>query len=230
MKYNETPDVGKNQNKISATIEQIKEYTEQVIKGLIVCTLSACPRCELESQYFKRHEARQRIFYPILDQIVYTVTGLVIRWKCTGCSKSFTQYPDFALPYKRYTLPTIELFSQRYTEDDSMTYRKAKMKTLLGHKDSEKQMEHTTIYHWITTLGKCRKVAAKAIDLILQVKPLSTICRDLASLWISPKKYRSEQRKEILIECRKLFRLEVLYRLIFKISIFPKFATNCRLI
>ena len=39
--------------------------------------------------------------------LVYIVIGLLIRWKCPGFSKTFTQYPWFAVPYKRYTLPTI---------------------------------------------------------------------------------------------------------------------------
>lgn len=228
MKYNEKSCVGKNQNQISATIEQINNYTQMVVKGMIACILPPCHQCELDSQYFKRHDKRQRKFYAVADQIVHVICGLLIRFKCPSCNKTFTQYPDFAIPYKRYTRPTIEFFSRQYTENDQATYRKVRMQTILGYNDSEKQMEHSTIYRWISTIGKYEKIVARATDLILQAKPLSSICRDLANLSISRKKYRSNQRKQLLIGCRKLFCIEKLYRMIFNVSIFPKLATRCR--
>ncbi|MCP4370110.1 MAG: hypothetical protein GY797_18655 [Deltaproteobacteria bacterium] len=228
MKYNEKSSLGKNQNFISATVDQINDYTEKVIKGLIFCILPPCPRCGLEPLYFNRHEARKRKFYVVFDQIVKTVQGLLIRWKCPGCKKTFTQYPDFALPYKRYTLPTIMEFCGRYTECEKATYRKVRIDNLLGYEDSEKQMEHTTIHRWICTLGDLQMTSAKAVDLILQANCLSTICRDMAKLSINPKKYQTPERKTLLERCRRLFRIEALFLVIFKISIFPKLATTCR--
>ena len=66
--------------------------------------LPSCRHCNTSSKDFKRHEARQRQFYVISENIVNVILGLLIRWKCSGCDITFTDYPEFAVPYKRYTV------------------------------------------------------------------------------------------------------------------------------
>jgi transposase-like protein len=179
------------------------------------------------SEYFKRHEARQRQFYVVIDQFVQVVIGLLIRWKCPGCNKTFTDYPEFALPYKRYTLPMIKAYSHHYVDDDVMTYRGLIDNLPVEYPDSEKQTDHSTVHRWISTLGDYSAIVRRAHDLIDQKDPGSTVCRESANLSVGPSKYRSYSRKQLLIHCRRLFKLENVYRRLFDVSIFPNLATNC---
>jgi transposase-like protein len=213
---------------LSATIEEIQRYSEKVRKAELACNLPPCLRCGVHAEYFKRHEKRQRKFYVIVNQDVQTVPGLLGRWKCSGCGKTFTDYPDFAIPYKRCTLPTIIDMSCRYVEDNDTSYRKIVDEIPLQYHESKEMLEHSTIHRWITTLSKFADTVANAVDLILQAAPASTLCRELAALTISYKKYRSEMRKRVLFQCRQLLNVHCLYRLIFDVSIFPKLATNNR--
>ena len=225
--YTENARSCKTPNPASATVEQINEYTRMVVKGLVACILPACPGCGLEPHQFKRHDTRRRNFHVVVEQIVHVVVGLLIRWKCPGCGKTFTQYPDFALPYKRYTLPTIMDFCSKYTEDDGATYRKVVRGVQPGYSDSETQLEHSTVHRWLTCLSRLKTTLARAADLILQAAPCSSACRDAAGLSVPPAKYRSDARKSMLERCRRLFFFEAEYRATFGLSIFPKLATAC---
>ncbi len=211
----------------STAIDQINEYTEKVRKGQIRCNLPPCIHCEMASNHFKRHEARQRHFYAIVEHIVRKVIGLLIRWKCPGCNKTFTDYPGFALPFKRYILSVITEYSSQYTENDQATYREVIRSNPVGYPDSECQLEHSMIHRWVSTLGSYTQIIRKAQDYILQTRPDSSICRDLANLSIRPKKYHKKERAKVLLRCRQLFSIEGLYRLIFGVSIFPNLATSC---
>jgi len=209
------------------TIDQINEYTQKVRTGQIRCNLPPCPHCEMTSNSFTRHEARQRYFYTIVEQMVRKILGLLIRWKCPGCGKTFTDYPDFILPFKRYILSAMMEHSSQYTENDQTTYRKVIQSNPAGYPDSERQLEYSTIHRWISTLGTLPQIIRKAQDLILQTRPDSSICRDLADLSIHKKKYCTLKRAGILLRCRQLLHLEGLYRLLFRVSIFPNLATRC---
>ncbi len=227
MNYTEKVDNIKNFDEYSGTLEQIQEYTEKVRKGEVECSLSCCGHCSIGAEFFKRHEARQRQFYAIVDDMVKVILGLLIRWKCCGCGKTFTDYPDFAVPFKRYTLPTIKKYSGLYTEDHQSTYRKVIIKNIIGYADSEQQLSHTSIHRWITSFGNYTNIIRKAQDYYLQAKPESSICRELASLSIPLKKYKTEERKSILQRCRQLLRLDVKYSALFNVSIFPNIGAKC---
>lgn len=156
-----------------------------------------------------------------------------MRWKCPGCKKTKTDYPYFALPYKRYTVPTILAFSQAYVQDTSNSYRRLVNSCPLpyqGEPDSdtgrEPMMEHSTIHRWITTLGNYSRLVQHATDLMVQADPVTSLCRDLAGLKISPSKYMSSKRKQILLTCSQLVTLIPLYSNTFQVSIFPKLATR----
>ncbi len=216
----------------SAAVEQIQRHTEQVRQGIAACCLPPCPCCGITPDLFKHHENRKRKFYIVVKQMVKTVVGLLSRWKCPGCRKTATDYPDFALPYKRYTLPTIQAFSRIYVQDSSASYRRLVDSCPLTYEmkpdsDTEREpmMEHSTIHRWISTLGSYSRLDQNATDLMLQADPTSCLCRDLASLKISPGKYRSFARKQTLLTCFQLMILGPLYRSMFQTSMFPKLAT-----
>jgi hypothetical protein len=216
----------------SATLEEIEAYTEMVRQGVISCALPTCPNCETSSDFFKRHDTRERKFNAITGQIVIVIISLLVRWKCPGCNVTKTDYPGFALPYKRFTLPTILAFSGQYVENHDATYRGLVNTYPLEYQprsDSEMEspamMEHSTIHRWITTLGSYSCIVNTATDLILQKEPASPLCHDLASLKIPSKKYRSLLRKQLLLFCFRLVTLETVFHSVFHVSIFPQLAT-----
>jgi len=187
-----------------AVIAQIQHHTENVRKGQIKCTVGRCKHCEVLSDYFKRHEARSRQFYVPVEQVVQVVIGLLVRWKCPGCDRTFTDYPEFAVPYKRYTLPMIKAYCRHYVENVEISYRALINEMPVQYPDSQKESSHSTIHRWISTIGDYTGIIRKAHDLILQKSPESAVCRESAKLSVHPKKYRSQLRKQILIQCRRL--------------------------
>jgi len=217
----------------TAAAEQIQRHTNLVRQGLDPCILPPCPRCGITPNFFKRHEKRRRKFNIIFEQFVKMVLGLLSRWKCPGCNKTATSYPWFALPYKRYTIPTIQTFNQAYVEDPAISYRKLVAACPLVYEMSpdsdsnrEPMMEHSTIHRWISTMGSYSRLVQNATDLILQADPASSLCRDLAGLKVSPAKYRSSSRKQTLLTCFHLVFLMPIYQAIFRTGIFPELATR----
>ncbi|MCK8604460.1 hypothetical protein, partial [Desulfoferrobacter suflitae] len=185
---------------------------------------------------FRRHQARPRKFRILCDALVQVVKCLVIRWKCPGCHKTFTEQPPFALPFKRYTSDAILHRSASYLEDETSTYRKTVLEegseifhasTDEGNTPVDKVLSHTTPYRWIDTLGRFKEIPRRALDLILQKDPATKVYRDLAALTISPNKFVKTAREETLKRSRRLVHLEAVFRVVFGASIFPFFATGC---
>jgi hypothetical protein len=225
------------QGSSSVTPVEIDQYSNDVLRNKIRCKLPACPVCQTPADRFTRHQIRRRGFYVLCDLLVQVVSCFVIRWRCAGCRKSFTQQPPFALPRKRYVRASILNFTGAYLEDESATYRKVVLDdegmSIFHHLTSEaektryKSLAHSTPYRWITTLGGFRQILRCAQDLILQKKPGSTVCRDLAALEVSARKVVKDGRESILKRCRQILHLEVQFRATFGASIFPFLATRC---
>lgn len=96
----------------TATIQDIKAYLNRCGKGEITAQdLPPCPRCDIEGHYFKNHSYRERRFLIIVDMVVQPIPCYLLRFRCPGCGKTFTFYPDFAIPYKHYTRQTITGFA-----------------------------------------------------------------------------------------------------------------------
>jgi hypothetical protein len=140
-----------------------------------------------------------------------------------------TYYPDFALPHKHYTRQSIMSHAGAYVESETSTYGQSTMadNELSVYPDSDKALAPSTIHRWVTTLGGFTNTCQKALSLILQQNPVSSICRDLAQLNISRRKYRTQQRKICLLGSLRLVIIEALFSDTFKISIFTKLAISC---
>ena len=153
----------------------------------------------------------------------------LVRFICPGCGKTFTHYPNFAIPHKHYTQPTITVFSARYLDSDEMTYQKAVMVDggVPGYPQSDSTLAPSTIHRWITSLCLLTHICRKALLLLLQENPLSNICRNLAGIIIPQRKFKTNQRKKQLIACRQLLMIEAFFKATFKRSIFTKLATSC---
>lgn len=177
------------------TRSDIETYSLDVLRNKIRCGLPSCPVCNTQPDLFRRHQERPRKFRILCDALVQIVICLVIRWKCPGCNKTFTEQPPFALPFKRYTSDAILDRSGRYLEDDALTYRKTVLEegseifhasTDEGNTPVDKVLSHTTPYRWIASFGGFKEIPRRALDIILQKDPATKVCRDLAALTISP--------------------------------------------
>jgi hypothetical protein len=214
----------------TATLEAIKAHQRKVEKDKITPdNLPPCPRCSVESQFFKIHAYRERRFLIIIEMLIKAAYCSLVRFKCPGCGKTFTNYPDFAIPHKHYTRPSITGFSASYVESENMTYQKAVMvdSSVPGYPQNDATLAPSTIHRWITTLGSFTQTCRTALILLLQENPVSSICRDLARLIIPQRKYKTNQRKKLLIGCRQLVIIEAFFQATFKTSIFTKLAMHC---
>jgi hypothetical protein len=160
---------------------------------------------------------------------IEAVLSTLVRFKCPGCGKTFTYYPDFAIPHKHYTRPSIVGFASAYVDSEETTYEQAVMVDLSvpGYPESLKTLASSTLHRWITTLSRLGATAQKALDLVLQENPSSSVCRDLAQLSIPRRKYRNSARKERLLSCRRFLLTEAFFQALFGTSIFTKLARSC---
>jgi hypothetical protein len=220
----------------SVTPIEIESYSNHVLRNMIRCELPSCAVCHTPPSLFTRHQARPRGFYILCDILVQVVLCLVIRWRCPGCKKTFTQQPPFALPCKRYVRETLLNFTGCYLEEETATYRKVVLEEGMPifHASTsgegtidDRSLAHSTPYRWISALGGFKEILRCAQDLILQKNPASTVCRDLAAVNVSAQKYVKAGRESVLKRCRQILHLEAQFRTTFGASIFPFFATRC---
>lgn len=216
----------------TATIQDIKAYQEKVEKGQITAeNLPSCPRCNLEACHFRIHAYRERRFLVLIDMIVQPCHCPLVRFRCPLCEKTFTFYPDFAIPHKHYTRQSITGFAENYVAYADTTYEQAVMvkheKSVPGYPEGEKTLAPSTVHRWVTSLGRLLNTAQKALGLIRQENPASSVCRDLAQVSIPPYKYRTRARRDTLLRCFRLLVTEALFKATFHVSIFTKLATTC---
>ena len=218
----------------TATLEDIKAHQQRVEKNKITPdNLPPCPRCSLESAFFKIHAYRERRFLIIIEMLINAVYCSLVRFGCPGCGKTFTHYPDFAIPHKHYTQPTITAFCASYVESENMTYQQAVMvdNSVPGYPETDSTdaptLAPSSTHRWITTLCRFTQTCRTSLILLLQQNPASSICRELARLTVAQRKCKTDQRKKQLIGCRQLVTIETYFQATFKTSIFTKLATRC---
>jgi len=208
--------------------KDIENYSKNVKKGKIVPTIPKCPVCNISSEEFKRHDVRERQFFIPVNQIIQIVFCLLVRWRCPACNKRIPQYPDFALPYKRYTLQTVMDFCATYVENDQSTYKSVILEDVIGYQEypnDYRQIDRSTLWRWVGTLGRLKNLSQTAHRLLLEFSPASFVSRHLATLAVPARKYASAVRKKLLMRCRKLLYLEAAYQHYFATSLFPNLAT-----
>jgi hypothetical protein len=213
-------------------MEDIKAYFMKVEKGQITAqNLPACPCCNLEALHFKIHAYRERRFLVIVDMIVESVHGPLVRFRCPGCGKTVAFYPDFALPHKHYTRQSVAGFAQRYVAAEDTSYRQAVMvneeKSVPEYPGGEKSLAPSTVHRWVTSLSGFVNTARCALSLICRQNPATSLCRDLAQLSVPASKYKSFSRKERLLSCFRLLATEAIFKATFNLSIFTNLATRC---
>jgi hypothetical protein len=194
----------------TATYEEIKAYQEQVEKNKIPPHgLPPCPRCNLESLFFKAHAYRERRFLIIVEMFVKAVFCTLVRFRCPECGKTITCYPDFALPYKHYSRQTVEGFSRVYVQDDQMTYEDALMSDEGAPEcpDSGRSLAPSSIHRWISTLADLVRLYQDALIKSLHEEEIAALFENLSAIQVPEKKYKTRSRRDRLVHCRWFFKV-----------------------
>ena len=211
-------------------IEKIEAHEKQVLTGKMPANLKFCEYCNEPSSSIRHHDARVMILYYIIECYVYRRKSRISRWKCIVCEKTFTYYPEYCLPYKRYVKTDIIKFCARYLGDVKSTYRNVVKDNIsvIVHKDKEetKQSEFsgTSVWRWQSFLSGLIKIEQKALQLIREKSCDSSIFRDVYI--INSRKYKTINRKNQLLKAMKLLKVEEVFNTIFTSTIFPQFATR----
>lgn len=82
----------------------------------------------------------------------------------------------------------------------------------------------STVWRWLSWLGGMPGTLRAAWDLIRQKEPDATLHRQL---WVvSPRKHRSEQRRDMLLEAMQLLAVDRVCQGFFGTGLFPRYATS----
>lgn len=216
---------------VSEIEEKIKQHTEKIKAKQYDMPQGLCPKCSEKPKCFKLHESRPRKFFFILADIVKQIESLLLRWKCILCKATFTEYPDFALPYKRYVSDDIVRLTDQYLEQHRETYRRLvsdqtdrnRTQVTAYEKNPKSSLAYSTPWHWIKLLGQLPRVHQAGLELIRNFEPSTELFRRFAP--VAPRKYRSQARKGLLQKAKNLLFLNREHEKLFSRKIFPRFET-----
>lgn len=214
-------------------IEEIQRYTEAVRRRQVKPTCNLCPLCHQEPEEFRLHDRRERTFLVVVGRLVKSVLSLLSRWKCPLCKGSFTLYPPFALPRKRYVRECVFELAGEYLERDELSYRAAVsvegMPVFRDRRDDgtidERSLSHSTLHRWLPLFCSLAATLAEATRLVRATAVPSDLFRKVFAA--APEKYRSEERRTVLATALMALWTEREYRAFFARSIFPELATAC---
>jgi hypothetical protein len=193
----------------SATYKDIKAYQDQVEKDQITPHgLPPCPRCHLESLFFKLHAYRERRFLIIVEMLVKAVFCTLVRFRCPVCGKTITHYPDFAIPHKHYTRKSIEGFSRAYVENDQKTYEDTVMTDdgVPEHAISGRILSPSSVHRWVSTLADLIRLYCDAMKKSLPETSAAPSFEDRGAGKLPEKKYKTHKRRDCLLLCRWFFK------------------------
>lgn len=149
---------------------------------------------------------------------VHHVLGAISRWCCPLCGETFTYWPEFAIPYKRYTRQEIEERVRRYVEDEARTYEEAASENgrpiihevgpggppvrmappVRGMKDEPlpSSLARSTVWRWVGILGKQEAELREAMAIVSRMDPNVELHRVV--LVIRPAKFRLPEREGMI--------------------------------
>jgi hypothetical protein len=150
---------------------------------------------------------------------------------CAAASGSPTTHP-FALPGKRFAkAPVLEKSSEYLGTDQSyarITKHQGMAITYDGRTPPGKEpwisLAPGTVWRWLSWLGGMTGTLRTAWKLIREKEPNSTLHREPWA--VSPKRYRSEKRRDTLQQAMQLLAADRLCQSLFGVGIFPRYATG----
>ncbi|MHC4453747.1 MAG: DUF6431 domain-containing protein [Planctomycetota bacterium] len=209
-------------------IEQIEAHEKEVLAGIVPANLQFCLFCNSPSESIKRYEGRYRVFYIVKESYVDRKESCLGRWKCSICKKTFTYYPDYTIPYKRYVIENIVEFSSKYLSNDNTSYHNVVNceGTQIIYKGTEattwREFSGTSVWRWLQYFSELRKLVQKGLRLIREKSPTCAIFR--AVYPIIKRKFKTTARKEQLEKSMELLDVAKIFKKYFETTIFPNFA------
>ncbi len=206
----------------SELAREIEQYGALVRVGGVECNLPSCHRCTARKYW--RNGVREREFLVIVENFIRTVLSCLSLWKCAVCGKSYTLYPEFALPYKRFPRPNILDLCERLADGERLNYQTGvkRDKLEIGYEqDDARLLGPSTLHRWVAAVGGMSETIRQAVDLILQKNPSSSIIRELAGLKVDPRKWRKPGRALALMCCRQIVRVQAEFKAAFHVSSLP---------
>jgi len=82
----------------------------------------------------------------------------------------------------------------------------------------------STVWRWLSWLGGMPATLRGVWDLIRQKEPDATLHRQAWA--VSPRKYRSEKRRDVLLQAMQLLAVDRVCEGLFRAGIFPRYATS----
>lgn len=201
--------------------QEVQNYNQKILSGDYPQPEKYCIHCKQEPAEFKLHDQRKRKLRIIVNALVQFVTLILVRRKCPLCKATFTVYPDFIAPHKRYATDQIVELCERYLHQ-KISYEKAlrddghkiayppestfaNMKKSEEPKDDESFAPGSTLWQWCGWLGSFSAAICKGLDLIRQTVSQATIFREFDPVY--PSKYRSDERKHVLEQANKVLKM-----------------------
>ncbi len=199
--------------------EMVQNYTDSITAGDFHIPTGRCRNCRQKPGVYKLHECRKRQFRLIAEDIVKILISFLPRWKCSLCKSTFTDYPTFVIPYKRFILYDIHRLSQKYLESEKTSYRDTTKHnhSCIGYKDPdtnycEQFMSHSTVWRFLVYMSNIYS----AVKNLINIKIFQPVFSDLPPIFYT--KYRSQKRKTILMNALSAIKN-------IKNPIFPDFET-----
>ena len=131
----------------------IENYNAQIKYGPRRSPKHPCRNCMKIPCKYHIHQYRKRQIRFIAAAVIYIAMIVLIRWKCPLCGATFTEYPSFLLPYKRFIVFDIKRLCQTYLEKDSASYQdiashEGEQITYHGT-DNEREFSPSTVWKWM---------------------------------------------------------------------------------
>lgn len=190
-------------------LNEIKKNKQAVLDRRQVPHGGPCGRCRKVFDRFILHGFRTRVFLVVVQTLVRRAETELARWRCPDCNGTFTDYPAFAIPGKRYVKADILERSRRYLDKADATYR-AVIKS--GNRstvyedckglDDGRALSQTSLWRWVGFWGRLEETLRRLLGLIMEADPVSLVHRSVRM--IAPHKCRSDMRRKILQKAARL--------------------------
>jgi hypothetical protein len=180
---------------------------------------------------------RVRVYDPDLNEVVVEmVNSWRVRFRCPHCGKVFTEYPPFAIPYKRFVSQDILQKVNAYLrpvrdaepKGKPVTYRdtlKEQNVPLSYRPEKDGRVRNvwpSTVWRWVGWLGSLIQERRDAIRLILEKDPKTDIHR---KNYLIPKTmYRSNGQLKTLQQVANTLDVVDAFASLFGVRFFTRYA------
>lgn len=196
-------------NDAAILMQAVQEFASTAAATDRKCEIRSCPHCGNEpsrSHQFTLHARRSRLFLVVQGSFVVAIRTQIPRWRCLACRRTFSEYPRFALPYRRYTRPQMQRTTAAYLTHVDVDYRGTasvnRLPIFYTNNPSRasssttdpcyRVLAHTTIFRWVSVFGGASSLNSITVD---DFEP-------------APKKHRSDARRIMLIRCYRVVTAE----------------------